>query len=816
MLSLTDLLNTPIIQSLGQTLMHFLWQGALLAIIIATLLNTLKSSSARLRYTLSFTGLIIMLVLPIITFVYLNQTATPSYRFVEETQPISQTNQANAEPLATATQTQEVNQAQNIAPPAQTTTNTLNTTALQNKQNYIPYLVMLWLIGVIVLSVRLIGGLIFTQKLRQKHTRKVSEQLEQTLKQLSQKLSIKQTVQLRESLAINVPLVVGWLKPIILLPTSTLTGLTQNQIEMILAHELAHIKRNDYLANLLQSIAETLLFYHPAIWWLSSVIRQERENCCDDLAVNLSQNNKLAYAKTLAQLDNLKPSSQAALAATGGTLLKRIQRLAGKTQDNNNPAQWLIGLSLIVIPYLVLSVATAQAKLPLQIEQNIDNFVNSRLDTWQVPGMQVAVIQDGQVTFNKAYGVADLETNRAMTIDTPIQLGSGSWLVNAIATMQLVDQGKLDLEDTIADHLPWLEFKEGEENEITLYQLILGNSNIADSVRIEGAQVVRATAQLSLNEVFNSKEAYLRSLRPEQLYTSRKGDSDYRYIHNDVILSLILENVSGLSLPSFVQSNIFLPLGINASYHPDQISNLAKLYEPTELNYVANEARIMQQVILQEAAVLNNIFNLSMSSRDFTKLLSSVVNQEATILSKDAWAALLKSRQRIWGAGGWWYRSISGQPTVANIGATEGSQLLFEIMPEANIAYLTMSNYYIPTDRNPIYEVLGSVSMSLMMLNEDIPFTSLNPLSEDQLKEPRESTINRLKGRHYISALGPITITQDNKGLKGTFMGHEITLKRFSGSLVIQSSYEALQNIPLSVTPDGINIWGRQFAYPIN
>src|SRR5204863_17364 len=146
---------------------------------------------------------------------------------------------------------------------------------------------------------------------------------------LAHRLRISRPVRLVRSALVEVPTAVGWLRPMILLPASTLTGLTTGQIEAILAHEMAHIRRHDYLVNLLQCIVEMLLFYHPAVWWVSRRIREERELCCDDLAVRIS-GDPVSYARALCALETLRGESMTlALAATSGSLRARIARLLG-------------------------------------------------------------------------------------------------------------------------------------------------------------------------------------------------------------------------------------------------------------------------------------------------------------------------------------------------------------------------------------------------------------------------------------------------------------------------------------------------------
>ena len=149
------------------------------------------------------------------------------------------------------------------------------------------------------------------------------------------------------------PTVIGWLKPVVLLPASALAALSPQQLEAILAHELAHIRRHDYLVNLLQTLVETLLFYHPAVWWLSRRIRIERENCCDDLAVSLC-GDPVAYANALADLESLRsetaPTHHIAMAATGGALLQRVRRLLGapSSHSGRGPA-WLAGSAALLL-----------------------------------------------------------------------------------------------------------------------------------------------------------------------------------------------------------------------------------------------------------------------------------------------------------------------------------------------------------------------------------------------------------------------------------------------------------------------------------
>jgi uncharacterized protein (TIGR03435 family) len=155
---------------------------------------------------------------------------------------------------------------------------------------------------------------------------------QQTLDKLKFRVGVLRPVRLLVSALVQVPTVIGWIRPAVLVPVGALAGIAPKHIEVLLAHELAHIRRHDYLVNILQSIAESLLFYHPAIWWVSSHIRTERELCCDDVAVAVG-GDPLTYARALADLELHRPEHfSPALAATSGSLRDRIARVLGESR----------------------------------------------------------------------------------------------------------------------------------------------------------------------------------------------------------------------------------------------------------------------------------------------------------------------------------------------------------------------------------------------------------------------------------------------------------------------------------------------------
>jgi len=299
-----------LIYALGWTLLHFLWQGALIAILAAFALTALRNATARTRYLVSSVALLLMLLLAVATFVNLSLHDAPA--------PIASLSAPAAQPDA-----------------------------------FLPPLVWFWFAGVVVLGIRSIHAWLSARRFSRRGASRAADIWQTKLHDLATRLSITKPVRLAISTVAEVPAVIGWLRPVVLMPASALSGLGTDQIESLLAHELAHICRNDYLVNLFQTVAETLFFYHPAIWWLNSRIREERENCCDDLAVEVC-GNRIAYARALTDLEELRGvAPRFAMAAGGGRLLRRVERLLNVPKS---PARTPIGWTVGVVTALLFAV----------------------------------------------------------------------------------------------------------------------------------------------------------------------------------------------------------------------------------------------------------------------------------------------------------------------------------------------------------------------------------------------------------------------------------------------------------------------------
>jgi len=233
-----------------------------------------------------------------------------------------------------------------------------------------------------MLALRHVGAWVCLQRLRQKQVSPVNASLEQILNTLAQRLKVSRPVQLMESARVQIPTVIGWIRPIILLPTSALSGLTTSQIEVLLAHELAHIRRYDYLSNMLQIIVETLGFFHPAVWWVSRAIRSERENCCDDLAVAVCGDPR-GYAQALAEMEDIRCSqAEMALGASGGNLFKRVSRLLGRDIPQGTQ-RYRVHAAIAVALLFAMAIPTALAFSNAREDDTVPTVISTAEPTVQ-------------------------------------------------------------------------------------------------------------------------------------------------------------------------------------------------------------------------------------------------------------------------------------------------------------------------------------------------------------------------------------------------------------------------------------------------
>jgi len=321
--------GTPVAHALGRALLHFLWEGAAIAALLGALLALARS--ARARYGLAVAAMLALpLVFGITWLLCIPAGRLPSvpnpafaYRFPG---PLPDGNSLPAHPPS----------------------------------DRLYWLAPLWIAGVLVCYASSLAAWLAAQRLRRRGVCTAPEFWQERLRAMAARLRVSRPVLLLESCLTEIPVTFGWLRPVILLPIGFLSGLPPEQVEAILLHELAHIRRFDYAVNLLASFVEGLLFYHPAVWWISRVVRAERENCCDDLVVSEHPDAR-AYAAALARLEQKRSlAREALLAANGGNLMKRIRRLLDQPERPRSAAAPAFAIGL-----LLLAVAAAFAWTPM-------------------------------------------------------------------------------------------------------------------------------------------------------------------------------------------------------------------------------------------------------------------------------------------------------------------------------------------------------------------------------------------------------------------------------------------------------------------
>src|SRR4051812_8968048 len=344
MSAIEQLLREPGAQAIGWALLHFIWQGTVVAGITGLLLVCLRNGAPDVRYVVSAIGLSLMLTLPVVTAVQLWNAGGSDFRLKPEA-----TRAVGRGAVGMGAEGARADLDGFRLKPEATGSGGSEAGAWERIEPWLPLLVFSWLCGVVMLSLRLVSGWLWVQRMKSHGTSAVEDGWDLIAARLSRRLHVARPVRLLRSTVVDVPTVIGWLKPVILLPASALSGLNPHQLEAILAHELAHIRRHDYLVNLLQTVVETLLFYHPAVWWLSRRIRSERENCCDDLAVSLC-GDPVTYARALADLESLRnPARRFVMAADGGSLVQRVRRLLGAPSHAGRAPGWLAGGASLVL-----------------------------------------------------------------------------------------------------------------------------------------------------------------------------------------------------------------------------------------------------------------------------------------------------------------------------------------------------------------------------------------------------------------------------------------------------------------------------------
>ena len=364
---ITQFFSDSVLYALGWTVIHSLWQGTLLAGLLSVLIMALEKRSARVRYEVACGALFTMLMMAVSTFIiYLDQDTS----LMEVT--VALTNSfANPSVTVISGETSFFQ------------SNFQEVIAFFDQQ--LPMIVYIWLIGFLFFAVRMAGGFMQLRQLRQRDIFPVDQLVQNKLNGLIRRTAIRRSVRVMESALVKVPVLLGHLKPLILIPVGTINLLSAEEVEAVLAHELAHIIRRDFSMNLFFTFVEILFYYHPGVWLMAATIRSERENCCDDTALLLCK-KPMAYARALYKLEAAHQSTRLpglalSFSSKKKQLLHRVRRILNQPQNKSNIMEKLATTIFLLLTITILSVG---ATTPLDnIKAN--RVISTSLETLSNP-----------------------------------------------------------------------------------------------------------------------------------------------------------------------------------------------------------------------------------------------------------------------------------------------------------------------------------------------------------------------------------------------------------------------------------------------
>jgi ankyrin repeat protein len=393
------LLPTQLIEAIGWSLLHSLWQGTLLAMVLALLLILLRTFSSQTRYLIIilFMGLFVA-TLPTNLYHLYKPTTNLAEGVTENTATSLGSGQFSSASKESAG-SDKINKGRVGA----TTMAHLSQQFTAYFDRHLPLLVTGWLMGIVLLLLRFLGQLIYLQRLKHYSALPFPAQWNPMLERIEQLMKISRPVRYLESLSFTTPLTIGWLKPVVLFPVGLLTKLSSMEIEVILLHELAHIKRHDYPIHILQSLANILLFYHPVTYWMSNLANQEREHCCDEMVVALTGERE-SYATTLIHLQeqNLQHmKTTLSISGTRSSFSGRIMRVLNHSFASANRFREGFATAFMLIAGLSLLMAAGMKTVPKPSSKIlvVQTSLN-KADTEKVDLLIKAIDEEDEKLFN--------------------------------------------------------------------------------------------------------------------------------------------------------------------------------------------------------------------------------------------------------------------------------------------------------------------------------------------------------------------------------------------------------------------------------
>ena len=364
MILFDGLMTESALKALGWTLMHSLWQGTAIALALSLILRTFRRLSSNARYVLGLMALALVLIVSLSTFF-------GQYQAIQQERMTL--NDASRQPTTSA----QISQSN--SPPGRTVVSKdgglfsqLLSPFKKFTERHLTLIVAAWFLGLLFCMARFAAGFVETQKLKRHVSNSHSRIWQNRCDRLSVRLDLKKPVRMLASGLVSIPVAIGYFKPVLLFPLGVLSGQPLDQVEALILHELAHIRRRDYLLNIIQSLIEMVFFYHPAAKWISSFIRAEREKCCDDIVLR-SSNAPASYAKALAGLvEDARGGSNVVMAVsrekTG--LLDRIKRIFNHSQVRSSSAEGFAAVCILVFCLLLVVTVSASGLARSDAEAN--------------------------------------------------------------------------------------------------------------------------------------------------------------------------------------------------------------------------------------------------------------------------------------------------------------------------------------------------------------------------------------------------------------------------------------------------------------
>ncbi|MGB7160440.1 MAG: M56 family metallopeptidase, partial [Tepidisphaeraceae bacterium] len=285
-------------ERVGWMLIHSLWQGAIIALALAVALRLLRRSTAQARYVVACLALVALVIAPVATLWHLSRDGNDTSAAGVLLLPHSLVQTERLSPAYALFGHEGVSG-------GRTWIHLVND-VVETLRPVLTWVVIVWFAGAAIVAVRQVGGWVLLRRLLSGNASPLDDESAR-FEAIARRVGLHRRVRFFETALVDVPATLGWLRPLVLLPASALAGMDVRYVDALVAHELAHVRRHDYLVNLLQAIAETMLFYHPAAWWISRRVRDEREQCCDDLAV-AATGDAVTYARALATMEQVRPS----------------------------------------------------------------------------------------------------------------------------------------------------------------------------------------------------------------------------------------------------------------------------------------------------------------------------------------------------------------------------------------------------------------------------------------------------------------------------------------------------------------------------